>query len=110
VEETPKRGLDTIGNHGYFYVRLPKVGAAQFLWDAPLFAVERGNLTLYLGLPDRPSDEDVAARYREMGFSGLSKVYLHCTRPLSEGLLEKLRDLYSLQKPPPVVESILVDQ
>ena len=43
---------ETIGLRGYghFHIRLPKVGAAQFLWDSPLFAIERRKLTLHLGL------------------------------------------------------------
>lgn len=98
--------VDTMGNHGFFHVRLPSVGAAQFLWDAPLFAVERKNMTLHLGLPDGPSDDEVAIRYREMGFGGLFKVYLHCARPPGDHLLETLRNLYTHQKSPPIVEGI----
>ena len=95
-----------MGNHGYFYIRLPKVGAAQFLWDAPLFAVERHNITLHLGLPDGPGDEDAAIHYRKMSFGGLFKVYLHCARPPGERLLETLRNLYTHQKSPPILEDI----
>jgi hypothetical protein len=102
--------VDTMGNHGYFHVRLPRVDVAQFLWDAPLFAVERHHLTLHLGLPDGPSDEEVAIRYRQMGFGGLFKIYLHCARPPGERLLETLRRLYTHQKSPPIVESIPADQ
>jgi hypothetical protein len=98
--------LDTMGNHGYFHVRLPRVGAAQFLWDAPLFAVERHNLTLHLGLPDGPNDDEIVSRYREMGFGGLFKIYLHCAKPPSECILETLRSLYRHQKSPPILESI----
>ncbi len=98
--------VDTMGHHGYFHVRLPRAGAAQFLWDAPLFAVEQHKLTLHLGLPDGPSDEEVASRYRQMGFGGLFKIYLYCARPPSENLLEKLRSLYANQKLLPIVESI----
>jgi len=73
------------------------------LWDAPLFAVEHRSLTLHLGLPEGPSDEEVANRYREMGFGGLSKVYLHCARQAGESLLDTLRSRYTHQKIPPVV-------
>jgi len=103
--------VSTMGNHDYFYVRLPKVGEAQFLWDSPLFALERHNLTLHLGLPDGSSDEEFSLRYREMnrgmGIGGLSKIYLHCARPPSEGLLETLRSHYQHQQPTPIVESIV---
>ncbi|MCR4303426.1 MAG: hypothetical protein NUV63_04245 [Gallionella sp.] len=98
--------LDMMGIHGYFHIRLPRVGAAQFLWDAPLFAVEHHNMTLHLGLPDGPSDEEVAIRYRKMSFCGLFRVYLHCARPPGERLLESLRNLYKNQKLPPALKAI----
>jgi Acetyltransferase (GNAT) domain len=91
---------------GHFYIRPPSADAAKFFWDAPLFVVERNKLTLHLGLPDGPTDNDVAKRYREMGFGGLFKVYLHYARPPGEHLLNKLRGLYEHQKTPPVVEII----
>ena len=59
--------FDTVCNHSYLYVRLPKVGAAQFLRNSPLFAVERNKLALHLGLPDGPSDEEFSIRYRRNG-------------------------------------------
>jgi hypothetical protein len=83
------------------------VGAAQFLWETPLFAVEGNNLTLHLGVPDGPSDDEVANRYREMGFGGLFKIYLHCSRTPSEMLLDTLRSRYTHLKSPPVLESIV---
>ncbi len=109
LEWKRRRGgdVDTLGNHGYMFVRLPRVGAAQFLWDTPLFAVEGKKLTLHLGLPDGPSDEEVASRYREMGFGGLFKIYLHCAKNPGETLLETLRSRYTHLTSPPIVESIL---
>jgi hypothetical protein len=100
--------LSTTGlkGSGLFHVRLPSVDTAQFLWDAPLFAIEHHKLTLHLGLPKGPSDEEVTIRYREMNFEGLSKVYLHCAMPPGEMLLNKLHNLYRHQKSPPVVEII----
>ncbi len=97
---------EIIGLRGYshFHVRLPKLGAAQFLWDSPLFAIERHKLTLHLGLPDGPNDDEVSKRYREMGFGGLFKVYLHCVRPPGEALLKTLRGYFAHQKSPPIVE------
>lgn len=108
LEWKRRRGgeLDTMGNSGYFHVRLPDVGAAQFLWDSPLFAVKNNKLVLHLGLPEGPSNEEVASRYREMGFGGLVKVYLHCATTPSEQVLDSLRSLYLHQKLPPVVEII----
>ena len=92
---------------GYFHIRLPKIGAPQFLWDAPLFAVEKHQLSLHLGLPDGLSEEEIASRYREMGFGGLFKVYLHCATPPSNYLLEELRSYYAHQKVPPVAAIIV---
>ncbi|MGV8919499.1 MAG: GNAT family N-acetyltransferase [Pseudomonas sp.] len=109
LEWKRRRGgdVDTLGNHAYMFVRLPKVGAAQLLWDTPLFAVEGKDLTLHLGLPDGPNDEEVANRYREMGFGGLFKIYLYCARTPSEPLLDTLRSRYAHLKSPPIVESVL---
>jgi hypothetical protein len=109
LEWKRRRGgdVDTLGNYGYLFVRLPKVGAAQFLWETPLFAVEGKQLTLHLGLPDGPSDGEVANRYREMGFGGLFKIYLHCSRAPGETLLDTLRSRYAHLKSPPVLESIV---
>lgn len=100
--------LNTIGLRGYghFHIRLPKAGAAQFLWDTPLFAVERQKLTLHLGLPDGTNDEDFEARYCQMGFAGLSKVYLHCTKPPGERLHATLYNLFQHQNPPAIVEHV----
>jgi hypothetical protein len=98
--------VDTMGNHGFFHVRLPAVGKPRFLWDSPLFAIEQDNLSLHLGLPIGKSDEEVVSRYREMGFDGLHKVYLYCARPCGEELLEKLRNLYVRQNSPPILELI----
>jgi hypothetical protein len=109
LEWKRRRGgdVDTLGNYGYLFVRLPKVGAAQFLWETPLFAVEGKQLTLHLGLPDGPTDEEVANRYREMGFGGLFKIYVHCARAPGETLLGTLRSRYAHLKSPPVLESIV---
>lgn len=109
LEWKRRRGgdVDTLGNHGYLFVQLPRTGAAQFLWEAPQFAVEGKHLTLHLGLPDGPSDEEVAHRYREMGFGGLFKIYIHCARVPGEELLDTLRSRYAHLKSPPVLETIV---
>ncbi|MFZ2160741.1 MAG: hypothetical protein WAW02_00860 [Sideroxyarcus sp.] len=100
--------LDTAGLRGYghFHIRLPRAGVAQFLWNTPLFAIERNKLTLHLGLPVGPSDDEFAARYRQMGFGGLFKIYLHCDRPPGERLSATLFNLYKHQNPPPTVVHI----
>jgi hypothetical protein len=109
LEWKRRRGgdVDTLGNHGYLFVRLPKVGAAQFLWETPLFAVEGKKLNLHLGLPDGSSDDEVANRYREMGFGGLFKIYLHCTQQPGDELLDVLRSRYAHLKSPPILECVV---
>lgn len=89
----------------FFWVRLPARGRAHFLWEAPLFSVEHGRLLLHLGLPGERDDAEVIARYREMGFDGLSRVQLYCARPPSGSLLDKFSALYArYDEPPELVE------
>lgn len=97
LEWKRRRGgeLSTLGADDYFRLRLPDGGRARLLWQAPLFSVERGRVTLHLGVPASRSDEQVRARYRQMGFGGLSAVHLYCERPPGSALLRKLGDLYS---------------
>lgn len=108
LEWKRRRGgeLYLMGKGGCFYVKLPKADTAWFLWDAPLFAVENHQLSLHLGLPHSVTVDEVAARYREMGFAGLFKVYLHCAIPPAEELLETLRSYYAAQKSPPAIEVV----
>ncbi|MHC8367335.1 hypothetical protein ACYZT9_16140 [Pseudomonas sp. ZT5P21] len=98
--------VDSLGNHAYMFLRLPKSGVARFLWDTPLFAAEGKELTLHLGLPDGPSDEEVASRYHEMVFGGLHKIYLYCANNSGEQFLETLRVRYANLQTPPVMERI----
>jgi hypothetical protein len=98
--------VDVLGNFGHFYVRLPKKGAARFLWNSPLFTVERSTLTLHLGLPEGPSDEDVVIRYSRW-VSAVYQRYLYCERPPGEYILERLHGLFGRQAlPPPNIEVI----
>ena len=98
--------IDSLGNHAYMFVRLPKTGRARFLWDTPLFAVEGKEITLHLGLPDGPSDEEVASRYHEMVFGGLHKIYLYCAKSSGEQFLDTLRSRYANLQTQPVMERI----
>ncbi|MEC4562312.1 hypothetical protein [Pseudomonas inefficax] len=98
--------VDTLGNQAYMFVRLPKTGIAKFLWEFPLFAVEDSKLTLHLGLPDGPSDEEIVDRYREMVFGGLFKIYIYCAKAPGELLLENLRDRYAHFQSPPILERV----
>ena len=90
-------------NDGFFSVRLPRTGTPQFLWDAPLFAVEGGGLTLRLGFPDGPSDEDAALRYKEMGYGGLSTVYIYGASGRGDTLAAHLRASFASHGAPPAV-------
>ncbi|MFF7109106.1 hypothetical protein [Pseudomonas sichuanensis] len=99
--------IDGLNNHAYMFVRLPKAGVAQFLWDTPLFAVEGNKLTLHLGVPDGPSDEEVASRYHEMVFGGLHKIYLYGAKGAGEQFLENLRSRYASVPIPPTMERVV---
>jgi hypothetical protein len=98
--------IDSLGNHAYMFVRLPKTGTAQFLWDTPLFAFEGKELTLHLGLPDGTSHEEVASRYHEMVFGGLDKIYLYCAQSSGEQFLDTLRSRYASLQSTPIMQRI----
>lgn len=93
----------------YFYVKLPESGSRQFLWDSPLFAIEDKKITLHLGIADAKTDEDIMARYHEMGYRGLSKVYLYCKSELKKTLLQSFRDLYADEDPQPIIMTSIVN-
>ncbi len=104
-----RRGfLATHGNFEYFYMKLPKTGGAKFLWDSPVFGVERGKPTLHLGIPEGKTEEEMLARYHEMGYGGLYKVYLDCVTPPSAQFVESIRALYADQDPQPLIISYVV--
>ena len=99
-----RRGfLATHDNFDYFYMRLPKFGAAQFLWDCPVFGVEAGKPTLHLGIPEDKTDEEILERYRDMGYAGLYKVYLDYAKPPSAQFIESIRAVYADQEPQPMI-------
>lgn len=97
LEWKRRRGgeLSTMTTTDYFRVRLPSRGRARFLWRAPLFSAHHEHISLHLGAPAGPSDEQIAARYRQMGFGGLSAVRIYCERSRTTSLLRSLGDLYS---------------
>jgi hypothetical protein len=97
---------DLLRNEGFFSVRLPRDDRALFLWESPLFAAEAGRLVLHLGVPAGPGDDEVVARWREMGFGNLAAVRLHWARPTGGDLLDRLREPYARQARPPAVEVI----
>lgn len=100
--------VELMDTHGHFYVRLPRKGAAQFLWDSPIFSIGRSSaLALHLGLPEGHTDEDIATRYCQLGFGGLSTVYLHCERSPGTETLGIFHGLFEHQAlPSPNIEVI----
>ncbi|WP_063914236.1 hypothetical protein [Pseudomonas sp. p21] len=99
--------IDSLGNHACLFVRLPRTGTAKFLWDTPMFAIEGEKLTLHLGLPEGPSDEEVASRYQEMVFGGLHKIYFYGGNGAGEPFVESLRRRYANLKSPPTMERVM---
>lgn len=87
----------------YLYLKLPNKGSDQLFWDSPLFAIEDHKITLHLGVPQDKTDEEVMARYHEMGYGGLYKVYLHCSQTLNETLVKSVRDLFEDQETQPMI-------
>jgi len=77
-----------------FYVRVSKKDAPQFFWGSPLFSLEGKKIHLHLGVPKDKTDDELQARYREMGYDGLAKVHLMCASHPSEAFLEMIRGLY----------------
>ena len=102
-----KGKLDALGNHGCFYLRLPDVGAPDFLYTSPVFSLEGNEICLHLGLPATLDSDTIKARYREMGFGGLSRLYLHCVREPSQASLTLFRNLYLQQDRPTDVKTVL---
>ncbi len=100
--------LSTHDSFDYFYMKLPKVGGAQFLWDTPVFGVEGGKPTLHLGIPEGKTEEEMLARYNEMGYGGLYKVYLDCVTPPSAQFVESIRALYADHDVQPMVITYVV--
>ncbi|WP_079227984.1 hypothetical protein [Pseudomonas putida] len=98
--------VDTLNNHACLFVRLPRTGKADFLWETPLFAMEGNKVTLHLGLPDTASDEEIASRYQEMVFGGLHKIYLYSAKRAGEVFLQTLRSRYAGFPSPPILEHV----
>ena len=102
--------VDTSLTHSYFYVRLPKSGTAQLLWDSPLFSTSGNLLTLHIGLPADITDDTAALRFRELSYGGLQRICLHHARPVSEALMESFRKLFTKPHlgPAPSFETVAV--
>lgn len=85
--------VDASLNCRFFSVRLPQAGADELLWHSPHFALKRSGLTLHPGAQGSRTDDEVAFRYREMGYAGLAKVYLHGVLPSNLQHLDRPRRL-----------------
>ncbi len=85
--------LDAALIHEHFYVLLPEQAAPAMLWHAPIFGEKAGTLTLHLGLPEGRTDDQALARFRELRFSGMHKICLHCARAPGAPLVNAVRAL-----------------
>lgn len=92
-----------------FYLSLPKKGLAQFFWDSPLFSIEKGKITLHLGIPADKTDEEILVKYHEMGYMGLYKVYLNCLSQPSDAVIEGVRSLFAEEAHPPMIITYFVN-
>lgn len=86
------------------YLTPPKHGAADFFWSAPLFSIKRKKISLHLGLPANKNEEEIAQKYKEMGYFGLSKVFLHCQSQPTDNVIASIKNLFSSQGAPPKIE------
>ncbi len=98
-----RKGFLARSESPHFYLKPPESGAAEFFWHAPLFAIEKGKVTLNLGLPENKTIEEVAERYVAMGYIGLSKVYLNCSELPSEEVIQLIQGLYAKQESQPKI-------
>lgn len=87
--------------HQWLSVVLPRRGAAQFLWDAPLFGSDRGHLGVWVGLPAERSDDELVERCRPLRFDGLKRLHLYTEREVSPALLDAIRAHFSACVEPP---------
>lgn len=76
------------------YLVPPSNGKHQFFWDNPMFSLEKDKLSLHLGIPSALEDEIVLSHYKEMGYDGLAKVYLHCENQNISGIVSGIKALY----------------
>jgi hypothetical protein len=90
-----------------FYVRPPRHHSAAFFWAMPLFSARGRKLTLNLGIPADKTDEEVAARWHQMGFGGLHRVDVYADRPLGEATVNLIRELYAEEYRKPVIRVIV---
>ena len=58
---------------------------------------------LHLGIPAGKTEEEMLARYHEMGYAGLYKGYLDCVKPPSAQFIDSIRALYADQESQPLV-------
>ena len=100
--------LDSSLKRDHFYVRLPKTGAAQLLWNSPLFDDKNGFYDLHIGLPAQVTDAEAIDRYLLIGFGGIKTAYIHHARPISEALLAALQGLFSSYKSATAIKTLSV--
>lgn len=89
---------------GCFYLIPPQEHQAAFYWENPLFALEGNAITLHLGVPTAIAPEEALSKYKEMGYDGLAKVYLHVDQPVDSALQDGIAKLYeSLTVQPQII-------
>ena len=98
--------LDTMENYTYFYICPPKINTCQFFWETPLFGLEHKKPVLHLGKPISKSDDEFINSFRQMGFGGLSTVYLHCEQTPSDNVQASLKNIYDHLDCPPEIKVI----
>jgi hypothetical protein len=98
--------VDALHTEEWLSVRPPLGAAASFLWDHPLFAVEHGQLELLLGVAPGVTDDEAAARWRQLGFSGLARVHIYAERQLSPKLVEGVKAVFDGQTLKPAELSV----
>lgn len=79
---------------GCFYLIPPVEGQADFFLVNPLFALEGSEVVLHIGVPKSLAATEVLNRYKEMGYDGLVKVYIHTDQPIDCELLDSIAKLY----------------
>ncbi len=98
-----RKGFLAKNNGINFHMDIPKKIAAQFFWHSPLFGLENHEIVLHLGIATEKTDEEVIAHHHEMGYGGLSKVYLYAHHMPSDALIQSFHALYADQAMPPVI-------
>jgi hypothetical protein len=89
----------------WMWLRLPRPGASQLLWDSPVFTLERGGLALNVGIPPGKTLEEAAKRIHELGYAGLRTVRVHGA-PADGDIAGAVSALYARHGAAPALEIV----